>query len=839
MIPGPLSLRALILTPIGRDAKVAAGILETVGLPAYVCADLAELHRQIVAGAGMAVVAEEELLKADIESLFQWVVEQPSWSDFPFIVLTLRSAPATDPAAQKLVEGLGNVTFVERPFYPNSLISLIRSANRGRRRQYEARARIEELHESHDRLERETHSLELLNRTAMEVAAGLDLEAIVQRVVDAGVELTGAAFGAFFYNTADQAGDAYMLYTLSGLSKDTFAEFPMPRVTAVFAPTFTGQGIVRADDITKDPRYGRSDTHYGMPKSHLKVTSYLAVPVVSRSGEVLGGLFFGHPRAGVFDERSERMASGLAAQAAIAMDNARLFRDVQTANATLEARVEERTRERDRMWRLSNDLMSVSDAHGKLLAVNRAWTTLLGWREDKLLAMTIFDLIHADDVSLVKEQMERFEHGDPTFAFESRLRATDDSFRTISWTASPDEGLLYSVGRDVTAQRAIEDQLRQSQKMEAIGQLTGGIAHDFNNLLQGITGSLDLVTRRMSQGRSGDLQRFISGAMTSANRAAALTHRLLAFSRRQPLNPKSVSANSLVASMEDLLRRSLGELIELEFVLAGGLWPTLCDANQLENAILNLSINARDAMPEGGKLTIGTCNVHLDGRYAASVRNVRPGQYVCIGVTDTGTGMSSDTISRAFDPFFTTKLLGQGTGLGLSMIYGFARQSEGYAKIYSELGKGTTVKLYLPRYRGREEVVEPSLIALEDNQAEAGETVLVVEDEPVVRGLIVELLGELGYRAVEAKDGPSGLTMLQSEARIDLLITDIGLPGLNGRQVADAAREKRPDLKVLFMTGYAENATLANGFLEHGMEMITKPFPMDILAQRLTKMMGR
>ena len=842
MIPGPHSLRALILTPTGRDAKVAAGILDEEGLATYICGDVADLYQQIVAGAGVALIAEEELVTGDPEPLFRWVAEQPSWSDFPFIVLTLRSASTAGPPAEMLVKGLGNVTFVERPFHPTSLISLIRSAIRGRRRQYDARGRIEELGESRDRLAHETHMLELLNRTAMQVTAGLDLVTVVQRVVDAGVELTGAAFGAFFYNTTAPTGDSDPLYTLSGLPKDSFAPFPMARVTPVFAPTFTGQGVVRSDDITKDPQDGQSDTHHGMPKDGLNVTSFLAVPVASRTGNVLGGLFFGHPDVGVFDERSERMAAGLAAQAAIAIDNARLFQDVQSANASLERRVEERTRERDRMWRLSNDLMAVLDARGKLLAVNHAWTALLGWSEDRLLVTNLLDLLHSEDVSAIERQMTGLDPGEPISPIsnvEGRVRAQDGSFRRIAWTASPDEGLLYAVGRDVTAQREVEEQLRQSQKMEAIGQLTGGIAHDFNNLLQGITGSLDIVNRRIMQGRTGDVQRFISAAMTSADRAAALTHRLLAFSRRQPLNPKPVKANGLVASMEDLLRRSLGERVELELVLAGGLWPTLCDTNQLENAILNLCVNARDAMPDGGKLTIETCNAHLDGRYAASVQDVRPGQYICVCVTDTGTGMSQDTVDRAFDPFFTTKPLGQGTGLGLSMIYGFARQSEGYAKIYSELGRGTTVKLYLPRYRGRAEAPEASFAALDDNRAEHGETILVVEDEPVVRRLIVELLGELGYRVIEASDGPSGLTVLQSDQPIELLITDIGLPGLNGRQIADAARTKRPDLKVLFMTGYAENATLANGLLDHDMEMITKPFPMDILAQRLTKMMAR
>ncbi|KQN03192.1 MULTISPECIES: hybrid sensor histidine kinase/response regulator [Sphingomonas] len=391
--------------------------------------------------------------------------------------------------------------------------------------------------------------------------------------------------------------------------------------------------------------------------------------------------------------------------------------------------------------------------------------------------------------------------------------------------------------RDRT-QELIEAQeaLRQAQKMEAVGQLTGGIAHDFNNLLQGITGSLEIVQRRVAQGRVSELDRFITGATTAANRAASLTHRLLAFSRRQPLDPRPVKVNPLVASLEDLLRRTTGEQIELETVLGAGLWTTLCDPNQLENSLLNLVINARDAMPHGGKLTIETCNAHLDDHFAASQRDVRPGHYVCICVSDTGTGMSADTIAKAFEPFFTTKPIGQGTGLGLSMIYGFARQSEGYARIYSELGQGTTIKLYLPRHYGEAEQDEALPGLTQEHVTDAGEIVLVVEDDSVVRALIVEVLGELGYQAVEAHDGPAGLERLRTMERVDLLVTDIGLPGLNGRQVADAGRALRPGLRVLFMTGYAENAALASGFLEPGMSMITKPFAMEALATQIRTM---
>jgi CheY-like chemotaxis protein len=340
------------------------------------------------------------------------------------------------------------------------------------------------------------------------------------------------------------------------------------------------------------------------------------------------------------------------------------------------------------------------------------------------------------------------------------------------------------------------------------------------------------MQRRLAQGRHEDLERYIQVGQGAARRAAALTHRLLAFSRRQPLDPRPVHVNPLVASMEELLRRTMGERIDLELKLAQGLWLTRCDANQLESAVLNLAINARDAMPEGGHLVIETHNKEVDAVAAAAHTDRRAGDYVCISVTDTGTGMDAETIARAFEPFFTTKPIGQGTGLGLSMIYGFARQSEGYAEIESAAGRGTTVRLCLPRFEGEsddEAAADMAKVAL----AETGESVLVIEDEPVVRGLVVEVLADLGYRAIEAIDGPQGLEIVQSPQRIDLLITDVGLPGLNGRQVADAARALRPDLKVLFMTGYAENTALAAGSLGARMTIITKPFTMEALATRV------
>jgi signal transduction histidine kinase len=543
---GDLSERAIILAPRGRDAAIAAQIISEAGFAAEHVPDLNSLCDKFAAGAGLAIIADEALQTANLRRFSDLLAHQAPWSDFPVVVLTQRGGgPEKNPLAARLAQALGNASFLERPFHPTTLASMVRSAVRSRRRQYEARSRLEEL-------------------------------------------------------------------------------------------------------------------------------------------------------------------SGLA--------------------ATLEERVT----------------------------------------------------------------------------------------------------------REIAARAAVEENLKQSQKMEAVGQLTGGIAHDFNNLLTGIGGSLELIQSRMAQGRLDAVDRYIAAAQNAVKRAASLTHRLLAFSRRQTLDPKPTNVNRLVAGMEDLIRRTVGPSVQMEVIGAGGLWLTLIDPNQLENALLNLCINARDAMPDGGRLTIETANKWLDER-AAKERELSPGQYVSLCVTDTGTGMTRSVIAHAFEPFFTTKPLGQGTGLGLSMIYGFVRQSRGQVRIYSELGKGTTMCLYLPRHdRSAEEedgdFARPSEIKL----AGDGEVVMVVDDEPTIRMLISEVLEDHGYTAIEATDGPSGLRILQSDVRIDLLITDVGLPnGMNGRQLADAAREIRPWLKILFITGYAENAVVGNGHLDKGMQIIAKPFAMDVLAKKI------
>ncbi|MGO4713055.1 PAS domain S-box protein [Bradyrhizobium sp. 2TAF24] len=509
-------------------------------------------------------------------------------------------------------------------------------------------------------------------------------------------------------------------------------------------------------------------------------------------------------------------------------------------NSKLTLKVEARTRERDHLWNVSQDLMLVADQSGICLSVNPAWTATLGWLERELVGHGPEWLEHPDDGVRTRAELARLVDIGVTPRFENRLRHKDGSYRWISWTAVRDQGLIYAVGRDVTAEKqaqealqATENQLRQSQKMEAVGQLTGGIAHDFNNLLTGIIGGLDIVKRRLAVGRNGDVGRFIDAAVASANRAAGLTNRLLAFSRRQTLDLKPLDLGRLLGALQDQLTRTMGERIAINLRIADDLWIAEGDANQIETALFNLAINARDAMPEGGLLTVEMANVTVDPLAARPEGGLAPGDYVVMRVRDTGVGMTPDVVTRAFDPFFTTKPMGQGTGLGLSMVYGYAKQARGHVQLDSTEGEGTTVALYVPRYSGDGPIIVPADV---DVPLPVQETVLVVEDDPAVRLMVIEALRELGYTTIEAADDRAALPVLESEQQIDLLVTDVGLPGLNGRQIADFARLQRKNLRVLFITGYAEDATMRDGFLEPGMEILAKPFSMDVLTSRLKRM---
>ena len=589
-------------------------------------------------------------------------------------------------------------------------------------------------------------------------------------------------------------------------------------VGPIMDAAYAGQGTHMDDIAFTMHRHGYpEETHFAF--------SY--TPVRDEAGVVRG----------MFCACTETTEQVMAARARLEAEDA-----LQQLALTLEQRVAERTAERDRLWRLSPDIMMVARLDGEVLAVNPAFHTLLGWPSTLEAGSVLLRMVHPDDEPGTAAAMERLAAGAQVNHFRNRYRTADGRWCWLDWSAKAEGEHLHAIGRDISAQvRAEEElaraqeQLRQAQKMEAVGQLTGGLAHDFNNLLTGITGSLELMRTRIERQDTRDLGRFIGMAMDSAQRAAALTNRLLSFSRRQTLDPRATDVARLVASLEELIRGTIGPTIALEIEGRPGLWPTLCDPNQLENALLNLAINARDSMPGGGRLRLEADNVRL-GAAAARAHELPPGDYVRVSVADTGAGMPPEVAERAFEPFFTTKPMGAGTGLGLSMVYGFARQSGGHAFISSRMGEGTTIRLYLPR--ALLEPVPPDEEAPAPQPAGAACRVLVVDDEPAVRHLVAEVLREEGHAVLLAEDGPAALELLASQPPVALLVTDVGLPGgLNGRQLADAARARQPALRVLFITGYAEVAALRGGALEDGMEVVTKPFELAVLARRVRQLL--
>jgi PAS domain S-box-containing protein len=673
-IPGLLSERAIILAPHGRDSQIAQALLNEAGFPAVAVLDLPSLCLELAAGAGLAIIADEALRGSNLSPLLALMEQQPTWSDIPIVLLTHHGGPDQNPST-RLGAHLGNVTFIERPFHPVTLVSLVSTALRGRRRQYEARGRMEDIQESEQRL---------------------------QNALKAG------RLGSW------QLDADNLTLTCSTISK----------------------------------------SHYGRDEND--------------------PLTYDHWLSAVVNEDRQQVLSALRHSLEQGDDYIIEYRNVWPDGSLNWVDVRAR---------------AIRGENGKV-------TSLVGVTSD------------ITERKQGEEQLHRLN-----------------------------ETLEQQVEERTSQLRNNEEALRQSQKMEAVGQLTGGIAHDFNNMLTGIIGALELLRRRLSRGRTEDLDSLIDLGVTSANRAAALTHRLLAFSRRQSLDSKPVQMNQLVQSMGELIHRSLSESISLDMRLDEQLWTAEADPNQLESALLNLVINARDAMPEGGQLTVSTYNQRLDRNFTNAHESLQPGDYVVLSVNDSGCGMPQNVINRAFDPFFTTKPIGQGTGLGLSMIYGFSKQSHGHVSIQSEVGVGTTVRLYLPRFRGEEDDEEFSFQS-NATYAKEGETVLIVEDDPAVRVLVSEVLSELGYAFVEAGDAAGAVPILESGQRIDLMISDVGLPGMNGRQLAEIGRQLRPGLKVLFITGYAEHAAVRAGFLDAGMQMITKPFALDHLTAKVREMIG-
>jgi len=729
----------VVLADDNADMRDYAGrLLRDAGFDVDVAPD-GETAFEIVRHARPDLVLSDVMMpKLDGFGLLSRMRADAELSHIPVLLLSARAGEEAQ------VEGLGSGAddYLTKPFAARELIARVEGNLRlARARREKTQALVEE-----------AKTLETLNRIGNAIAAEVDLARVVQVVTDAATELSGAAFGSFFYNVLDERGESYTLYTLSGVPREAFSKFPQPRNTEVFAPTFRGEGMVRSPDITQDPHFGKNEPYRGMPPGHLPVRSYLAAPVKSQSGEVLGGLFFGHPEIGVFDERSERLIAGVAVQAGIAMDKARLY-------------------------------------HAAQHEIDRRKQTEVALRES--------------------EQ-----------SLESKVRQ-----RTLELTAANDQLLQAATERE-----RVESQLRQAQKMEAMGQLTGGVAHDFNNLLTVVIGNIESMQRNFSADASARQRRWMDNAMHGAKRAATLTQHLLAFSRKQPLNPKPVDLNQLVSDISQILSRTLGEQIKIETILNKSLWKVEIDITQMETSLLNLAVNARDAMADGGKLTIETANARLEG-YALDAAEDELGQYVVLAVTDTGVGMSEDVRQHAFEPFYTTKPTGRGTGLGLSQVYGFVKQSGGHVRLHSRPGEGTSVRIYLPRFLGSASVDNEAISVVPD--ANQMETVLVVEDEPGVREHSAELLRELGYTVIEAEDAQDALRKLERTPAIDLLFTDIGLPGMNGRQLVEEALRRRPQLKVLYTTGYARDAIVHHGRLDPGVQLITKPFTYANLAARV------
>ena len=702
-------------------------------------------------------------------------------------------------------------------------------------------------------LHEEKRALEILNEAGAVVAADTNLETLVQRVVDAGVALTGAQFGAFFYNVVVENDEAYMLYALSGAPAEAFSSFPMPRITEIFAPTFNGDGILRSDDIIADPRYGQNPPFAGMPEGHLPVRSYLAVPVKSRDGSVLGGLLFGHGEVGRFGEEAERGLAGLAGQAATAIDNARLFQaaqteiarrsaaedDLQALNANLEARVASALAERRVLADVvdgTDAFVMVVDLNYRLMAINQAcareFDRVYGVRPrvgDNLLKL----LAHMPEhQAAVSEVWARALGGDGFAVTE----AFGDPARERRWYESRFSPLLDETGRRIGAfcfsfdiserlrdqarLREAEQALHQSQKMETVGQLTGGVAHDFNNLLTPIVGALDFLRRRAEDERT---LRLTEGGLQAAERARVLVQRLLAFSRRQHLEPRPVDVSGLIEGMADLIQRSLGPQIELDVQAAADLPAAMVDPNQLELAVLNLAVNARDAMPDGGSLIVSVME-------DAAPNESLPGRYVQIRVSDTGHGMDAETLARAVEPFFTTKGVGRGTGLGLSSVHGLAVQSGGAFVLESEPGKGVTARLWLPT---TDELPDSAGITSRTvKAARSGGVVLLVDDEELVRQGAAEMLREAGFTVHLASGPEAALDMVTTGLSFDVMVTDYAMPGMNGADLAAAVRGQRPGAAILLITGFA---SLSDGKARN-LPRLAKPFRQEDLAEAVNRL---
>ena len=769
-----VSERALVLAPRGRDAVLASAMLAEANLETAICSSLPNLVAELDRGAALVVVTEEAIATADLAEMAAWLAGQEEWSDLPFILLTSRGGGLErNPAAARHLEILGNVTFLERPFHPTTLISIVRSAVRARRRQYDARARLVALQHSEARY-----------RTLFEnIEVGF---CIIDMIFDDAGQPVDYRFV--------EANPAFELQ--AGFQ-------PAGRRVREIVPDHEQHWFDFYGKIATTGIPGRVEEGSAALKRWWDVHAFRVGDPASRRVAVL------------FNDITARR-------------NAELR--LQEMNETLEAQVAARSAERDRLWNLSQDMLARADYSGMMSAVSPAWSWALGWTTEELLSRGYATFMHPEDEPPTLAAIEAMARtGQPT-RFENRIATSDGGWKWVEWTVAPepDGANFIAVGRDLSHAKAREaelhaaqEALRQSQKMEAMGSLTGGVAHDFNNLLTPIVGSLDLLQRK---GLGSDReQRLIDGALQSAERARTLVQRLLAFARRQPLQATAVDVRQLVEGMLDLIGSTLGPTIILTLEAASDVPLAKADINQLEMALLNLAVNARDAMPEGGTLTIGVTH--------ESVREPRlglsRGHYVRISVRDTGIGMDEQTRARAIEPFFSTKGIGKGTGLGLSMVHGLAAQLGGALTIDSKVGEGTAIALWLRVGSNLPEVEQRSAPAIGNHDGLG--VALLVDDEELVRMSTAHMLSEFGYDVVEAASGEAALQMMRDGMTPDLLVTDHLMPGMTGAHLVEAVQAIRPSLPVLIVSGYAETEGI-----DPAVPRITKPFRSSELAEMLS-----
>lgn len=670
----------------------------------------------------------------------------------------------------------------------------------------------------------EKRKLEVLNQTGAALAGELNLERLVQTVTDAGVQLVGAAFGAFFYTSTDARGQQMTLYTLSGAPREAFAHFPTPGRTALFGPTFDGEGIIRSDDISLDPRYGRNEPFRGMPPGHLAVRSYMAVPVISRTGTVLGALFFGHPQPAVFTQRAEEIIRNIAAQAAIAVDNAQLLQAVQNSERRFRALIER-----------SADGIAVIDADNNIRYLSPSVQELEGYTPEELIGRNGKDHTHPDDWLLVQQIIERAldNPGKPIPALWRRQHK-DGRWLWLEGTATnllhdPAVRGIVTNYRDVTLRRRIEEAQNRSQKMEALGTLAGGIAHDFNNILLAISGNVKLASEDLPADHK--IHTSLGEIAKASHRAAELVRRILAFSRQQEPLREVIHLQPVISEALELLRATLPATLEFKIAFDDNAPTVLADSTQIHQIVVNLIANAAHATDNVGIIELALDTVNLTEEQAAALRDLRPGTYARITVADHGCGMDKATLQRIFDPFFTTKPVGQGTGLGLSVVDGIVKTHEGATSVISQPGKGTTFHIYLPAASGR---AANDASKQEPAGRGSGEHVLYIDDDEAIVFLTTRVLERLGYSVAGFTDPEIALqTFRTTPDAFDIVVTDLSMPGMSGFDLTEAMHAIRPDIKILMTSGYVrpEDRDTARDRGVH--DLILKPNTVEELGRAL------